>query len=137
MKRRDFLKACALFGAFAPLPHVGAAENAAPARKVIPGPHAKSVIEMWIWGGPSQLESWDPKPDAPEIYSNGIKAIPTNVPGIFVSEWMPLLAKHADKYSIIRTMTHPYFGHETASYLMQTGRQPGAGVVFPAIVKEA
>ena len=133
MKRRDFLKACALFGAFAPLPQVGAAESAAPARKTIPGPHARSVIEMWIWGGPSQLESWDPKPDAPQIYSNGLKAIPTNVPGISVSEWMPLLAKHADKYSIIRTMTHPYFGHETASYLMQTGRQPGSGVVFPAI----
>lgn len=93
----------------------------------------KSVIEIWVWGGPSQLETFDPKPDAPKEYNNGLKAIPTNVPGISISEMLPNLAKHADKYSIIRTMTHRHNGHETASYLMQTGREPGSGRVFPAI----
>ncbi|MBR2626248.1 MAG: DUF1501 domain-containing protein [Lentisphaeria bacterium] len=96
-------------------------------------PPAKSVIEIWVWGGPSQLETFDPKPDAPAKYNNGLKAINTNVPGIQISEMLPQLAKHADKYSIIRTMTHKHNGHETASYLMQTGREPGSGKVFPAI----
>lgn len=96
-------------------------------------PPAKSVIEIWVWGGPSQLETFDPKPNAPAEYNNNYKAIPTNVPGIEISEMLPNLAKHADKYSIIRTMTHRHNGHETASYLMQTGREPGSGKVFPAI----
>jgi len=96
-------------------------------------PPAKSVIEIWVWGGPSHLETFDPKPDAPAKYNNGLKAINTNVPGIQISEMLPQLAKHADKYSIIRTMTHKHNGHETASYLMQTGREPGSGKVFPAI----
>ena len=94
---------------------------------------AKTVIELWMWGGPSQLESFDPKPDAPADYNNGLKAIPTNVPGLSIHEWWPELAKCADLYSVIRTMTHPHFGHETATYLMQTGRNPGGGDVYPAI----
>lgn len=95
--------------------------------------YAKSVIEIWVWGGPSQLETFDPKPDAPKEYNNGLKAIPTNVKGVEIGELLPKLAQQADKFSIIRTMTHRHNGHETASYLMQTGREPGAGKVFPAI----
>ena len=94
---------------------------------------ARSVIEIWVWGGPSQLETFDPKPDADKAYNNGLKAIPTNVPGVAISELLPKLAQQADKYSIIRTMTHPHRGHETATYLMQTGREPGGGKVYPAI----
>lgn len=97
------------------------------------GAPAGSVIEIWVWGGPSQLETFDPKPKAAKDYNNGLKAIPTNVPGVEISEMLPKLAQQADKYSIIRTMTHPYSGHETATYLMQTGREPGGGQVFPAI----
>lgn len=94
---------------------------------------AKSVIELWLMGGPSSLETFDPKPDAPVDYNNGLKAIPTNVPGVMIHEWWPELAKCADLYSLIRTMTHPHAGHETAVYLMQTGRNPGGGAVYPAI----
>ena len=94
---------------------------------------AKSVIELWLWGGPSQLETFDPKPDAPADYNNGLKAIPTNVPGLAIHEWWPSLAACGHLYSVIRSMTHPHFGHETATYLMQTGRNPGGGDVFPAI----
>ncbi len=94
---------------------------------------AKSVIELWLWGGPSQLETFDPKPDAPADYCNGLKAIPTNVPGLAIHEWWPRLAACGHLYSVIRSMTHPHFGHETATYLMQTGRNPGGGDVFPAI----
>ncbi len=94
---------------------------------------AKSVIEIWVWGGPSQLETFDPKPNAPKEYNNGLKSIKTNVPGIEISELLPKLALQADKYAIIRTMTHPHRGHESATYLMQTGREPGGGRVYPAI----
>lgn len=97
------------------------------------GTPAKSVIEIWVWGGPSQLETVDPKPLADKAYNNGLKAIPTNVPGIEIGELLPKLAQHADKYSIIRSMTHGQNGHEIATYLMQTGREPGGGRVFPAI----
>ena len=94
---------------------------------------AKSVIELWLWGGPSQLETFDPKPDAPADYNNGLKAIPTDAPGLAIHEWWPSLAACGRLFSVVRSMTHPHFGHETATYLMQTGRSPGGGVVFPAI----
>ena len=94
---------------------------------------AKSVVEIWQWGGPSQLETFDPKPNASRDYNGGLKAIPTNVPGLEIHEWWPELAKCADLYSLIRSMTHKQFGHESAAYLMQTGRLPGGGEVCPAI----
>jgi hypothetical protein len=94
---------------------------------------AKSVIEVWLWGGPSQLETFDPKPKAHRDYNGGLKSISTNVPGMEVHEWWPRLAGCANLYSVIRTMTHRQFGHETAAYLMQTGRLPGGGEVFPAL----
>lgn len=94
---------------------------------------AKSVIEIWLWGGPSHLESFDPKPKASRDYNGELKAIPTNVPGMEIHEWWPRLAECANLYSVIRSMTHTQFGHETATYLMQTGRLPGGGEVFPAL----
>ena len=94
---------------------------------------AKSVVEIWQWGGPSQLETFDPKPNASRDYNGGLKSIPTNVPGIEIHEWWPELAKCANLYSVVRSMTHNQFGHESATYLMQTGRLPGGGEVCPAI----
>lgn len=136
MDRREFLKSFAAFAAFGAVAHFAGRPLAALAgeagAKPLPA-RAKSVIEIWVWGGPSQLETFDPKPNAPRDYNGGYKAIPTNVPGVQISEFLPLMAKQADKYSIIRTMTHPFPGHETATYLMQTGRNPGGGRVFPAI----
>ena len=89
-------------------------------------PKAKSVIQIWMWGGPSHLDTFDPKPDAGNDYCGPLKKpIPTNADGIRISELLPLLAKQADKYSIIRSMTHGNNSHETASYLVQTGREPG------------
>ncbi len=93
----------------------------------------RSVIELWIWGGPCHLETFDPKPDAGNSYNGGYGAIPTNVPGISISEFLPKLAQQMDKFSIIRSMCHGTNAHETATYLMQTGRMPGAGITYPAI----
>ena len=93
---------------------------------------AKAVIQIWMSGGPSHLDTFDPKPEAGAEYSGSlIKPIETNVTGIRISELMPVLAKQADKYSLIRSMTHGNNGHETAAYIVQTGRQPGGRVVFP------
>jgi uncharacterized protein (DUF1501 family) len=104
-----------------------AARAAAPAR-------AKSVIQVWLWGGPSHLDTFDPKPSAGYDYCGPLdKPIPTNVDGIVIGELLPLLAKQADKYSLIRSMTHGLNAHETAAYSVQTGRTPGDRLVYPGM----
>jgi hypothetical protein len=109
-----------------------AAEEQAP--KVVPKGKAKSVIQVFLWGGMSHSDTWDPKPDAGYDYTGQFaKTIPTNVKGIHLGELFPELAKHADKYSIIRSMTHRNNGHETAAYMMQTGHMPGQRLAYPCI----
>ncbi|MCX6891714.1 MAG: DUF1501 domain-containing protein [Verrucomicrobia bacterium] len=99
-----------------------------------PKARAKSVIQIWMWGGPSHLDTWDPKPEAGSDYCGPLdKPIATNVDGVRISELMPLLAKQADKYSIIRSMTHGVNGHETAAYMVQTARAQGGRDVFPSV----
>ncbi len=94
---------------------------------------AKSVIQIWMWGGPTHLDTFDPKPDAGDDYCGPLKkTVSTNVDGIRIGQLLPQLAKQADKYSIIRSMTHGVNGHETASYMVQTGRMPGR-LVFPSV----
>ncbi|MHC4461563.1 MAG: DUF1501 domain-containing protein [Planctomycetota bacterium] len=96
-------------------------------------PKAKSVIQIWMWGGPCHIDTFDPKPDAGNDYCGPFKKpIPTNVDGIQIGEMLPLLAQQADKYSIIRSMTHGINSHETASYMVQTGRKP-ARLVYPCV----
>ena len=88
---------------------------------------AKSVIQIWMWGGPCHLDTFDPKPEAGNDYAGPfISPIATNVDGIRINELLPLLAKQADKYSLLRSMSHGINGHETASYTVQTGRPPVA-----------
>jgi len=95
---------------------------------------AKSVVQIWMWGGPCHIDTFDPKPGAGYDYCGPLaKAIPTNVDGIQIGELLPLLAKEADKYSIIRSMTHGNNGHETASYMVQTGRASGGREVYPCV----
>lgn len=97
-------------------------------------PKAKSVIQIWMWGGPPHMDTFDPKPEAGSDYTGPLTSpIATNVSGIRICELLPLLAKQADKYSLIRSMTHGVNGHETAAYEVQTGRKPGSGQVFPGV----
>jgi uncharacterized protein DUF1501 len=101
----------------------------------VPAAHgkAKSVIQIWMWGGPAHLDTFDPKPEAGNDYSGPLNApIETNVKGIRIGELLPLLAKQADKYSLIRSMTHGVNAHETASYTVQTGRPSGGRDVYPS-----
>ena len=94
---------------------------------------AKAVIQIWMWGGPSHLDTFDPKPGAGHDYCGPLdKPIATNVDGIVISELMPELAKQADKYSLIRSMTHGSNAHETAAYMVQTGHAEGERLVYPS-----
>jgi len=94
----------------------------------------KSVIQIFLWGGMSHNDAWDPKPGTGYNYLGQFdKAIPTNVKGIQLGALFPYLAKQADKYSLIRSMTHGINGHETAAYLMQTGHKPGGRLAYPSV----
>jgi hypothetical protein len=107
-----------------------AAESAGePARDAAP---AKAVIQVWLAGGPPHTDTFDPKPESGSDYTGPLNGTSeTNVAGIRIGELLPELSKVADKYSLIRSMTHGVNGHETASYLTQTGRMPGR-LVYPA-----
>ncbi len=95
---------------------------------------AKAVIQIWLSGGPAHLDTFDPKPDAGYDYCGPLnKPIPTNVDGLQLGQLLPELAKIADKYSVIRSMAHGVNAHETASYLVQTGRMPGDRYVYPCV----
>ena len=84
-------------------------------------PKAKSVILLFLSGGPSQLDMWDLKPDAPEEIRGTFRPIDTNVPGIQVAEHMPRMARLADKYAIVRSVTHEQSAHPAAAYWMMAG----------------
>ena len=131
MSRRDVLRGSAVGagGLVLGSPLAGTA----PAATVRPG-KAKSVIQIWMWGGPAHLDTFDPKPGTGRDYCGPLdKPIETNVKGIRIGQSLPLLAKQADKYSIIRSMTHGVFAHETASYMTQTGRKAGGRDVYPCV----
>jgi hypothetical protein len=83
-----------------------------------------SVILIWKGGGPSHLDMWDLKPDAPVEYRGEFKPIATNVPGIEVGEHLPLSARVMDKFAVVRSVTHPDSGHESASHYLLTGYRP-------------
>jgi hypothetical protein len=105
-----------------------------PARAAVRPAKAKSVIQIWMWGGPCHIDTFDPKPDAGNDVTGPLnKPIETNVTGIRIGELLPILAKQADKFSILRTMTHGNNGHETASYMVQTGHKAGDGTVYPGV----
>lgn len=82
---------------------------------------AKSCILLYMWGGPSQLESFDLKPDAPDGIRGEFKPIATNVTGTRICEHLPLMARRADAYAIVRSMTHPGTNHSSSAYHMLTG----------------
>ncbi len=83
---------------------------------------AKSVILIFNCGAPSHIDLWDMKPDAPDGVRGLFKPIATNVPGVRISEILPSLARHADKYAIVRTVHHRHVGHNAGMYWSITGR---------------
>ena len=88
---------------------------------------AKNFIFIFLQGGPSHLDIWDPKPDAPDNIRGDFKVIPTRIPGVGVSEVMPNLAKVLDKTTLIRSVSYTpagLFNHTAAIYQMMTGYPP-------------
>jgi hypothetical protein len=113
--RQEFLR-IAGFGALA-------AGGAARARGETAGVRrAKSVIVVLASGGQSQLEMWDPKPEAPAEVRGEFRPIATAIPGALLTEHLPRIAQLADRYTLVRTMSHADLDHGSAVYLTLTGR---------------
>lgn len=126
LERRNFLQQLPFFGMAA-----GAlgwadifAAHAADLRK-----QRRACILLWMQGGPSQFETWDPKPD----HENGgsTKSISTSVSGIHIGENLPHTAKNIDHWCVLRSLTSKEGSHPRASYLMHTGYLPTASVKYP------
>jgi len=117
IRRRDFLGSLSL-----PLLR---------ARNTVPTP---SCIVLRLTGGPSQLDTWDMKPDAPSEVRGPFRPVRTNVPGMVISEIFPRLARHADKYAIIRSVHHTETTHAGAEQLFDLPAGPVQMVdMFPSI----
>jgi hypothetical protein len=86
-------------------------------------PTADACIYVFLWGGPPQQDMWDMKPDAPAGIRSQFAPINTVVPGITVSDQMPLFARHTDKTCLVRSLSHGSNNHEPSVYHMLTGRQ--------------
>jgi hypothetical protein len=82
---------------------------------------AKSVIFLFLFGGPSQLETFDLKPEAPEKIRGPFKPIACRTPGLMICERLPRLAVVSDKFAVLRTMSHPFNDHSTGAHYIQTG----------------
>lgn len=96
------------------------------------GATAQSCVLIWMGGGPSHLDTFDLKPDAPREIRGNFKPIETNVKGIRISEHLPMLAKQADKYCIVRSVTSPEAAHERGAHYMMTGFEPLPGFAVPS-----
>lgn len=90
-----------------------------------------AVILIWLDGGPSQLETYDPKPDAPAEYRGPYGTIQTKVPGIRISETLPHHARHADKMAFVRSLHHDNGDHFAAGHWMLTGRHGSTAADLP------
>ncbi len=87
----------------------------------------RSCILIFYYGGPSHLETWDMKPDAPREVRGEFQSIATNVPGIRIGEHQPHSAKVVDRLAIIRSMHHPMTNHNAAAFATLSGRSPAKG----------
>jgi hypothetical protein len=96
---------------------------------------ARSVLLLWLWGGPSHLDTWDPKPDSPLEYRGPFAAIPTKTTGLRFGELYPQLAARTDRFAVIRSLTTPSNDHGVAGTAGLTGSAAGGlnlgGQVIP------
>jgi hypothetical protein len=91
----------------------------------------KRVLLLWLAGGSSQLETWDPKPGRPT--GGPFKAIPTNVPGVHICELMPKMAKLMNRVALVRSLDTRIADHGQAADMMQRGRRPEGEIAYPDI----
>ena len=130
MNRRDFLRVGGLtalglgLGDFFHLQRAFASSNTLTAK-------AKSCILIWLDGGPSHLETFDPKPDAPQEVRGPLRTIATNLTGVRLSECLERTAGIMDKIAIVRSMTSPLGEHSLASQYLMTGYKPTPALDYP------
>lgn len=130
MSRRDFLHAGAISLLGLTLPQFAALQAQGQVRK----DKDINCIMLFLLGAPSQLDTWDMKPNAPLEIRGPFKPIKTNVPGIHISEIFPRMAKRAHMYSVIRSVYHTAAAvHDTGHQMMQTGRLFSGGIEHPHI----
>src|SRR5262245_31938945 len=118
--RRSFLKVGMLGASGLSLAGLLRAEAAAGTVK-----RDASVIILWMRGGPSHIDMWDPKPDAPAEYRGEFGVSSTCVKGILLSDMLPMSGKVMDKWSIVRSLNHHDAGHSTGDQICFTGYDPG------------
>ena len=128
-KRRDFLKVGAIGAGLSLTDYLRLAK----AGEVKPNAKAKSVIYIRLGGGPTHMDTFDMKPDAPEEYRGNLKPIKSNVPGMEFCEKFPLLAKCADKFTILRGVSHTLAAHELGTKYLLTGNRPLPSIEFPSL----
>ena len=125
--RRDFLRVGGAGMLGMSLNNILAVQSASAASNHVGSPgwgKAKSVIMVYLQGGPSHLDLWDPKPDAPDNVRSVFKPIPTKIPGVNYTEILPNLAKVNDKFTMVRSMSYTpvgLFNHTAAIYQIMTG----------------
>jgi len=128
IQRRSFLQVgLAGLGAWG----VGDLFQARAASAASVSPKDTSLILIWLDGGPSHHDTYDPKPDAPAEYRGFWRHIPTNVPGIDITELFPLQAKLADKFALLRSVHHDTGDHFTGGHWMLTGHGEVSGANTP------
>ena len=94
---------------------------------------AKSCILIWLDGGPSHLDTFDPKPAAPSEIRSPFGTMATSVPGLHVCEHLPLTAKVMHEVALIRSMTHELGNHDTGTRFMLTGHRPTPALSYPSL----
>jgi hypothetical protein len=123
LDRRSFVKAGVLGAAGLSLSQLLKAE--ARGKEAAQATRRPSVIILWMRGGPSHIDMWDPKPDAPVEYRGEFGVMNTNVPGIMLSDMLPMCAKMQDKWSIVRSLHHHDAGHSSGDQICFTGYNSG------------
>jgi hypothetical protein len=122
--RRRFLHRVGLGTLGLSLADFFAVQTLAQGSDAVPAERARSCIVLYCWGGMSHLETWDLKPEAPVEYRGEFRPIATRVPGLRVGEHLPLLARHADKLAVIRSIHHRSSAHGKGMYWNWTGHAP-------------
>src|SRR5207248_1565965 len=84
-------------------------------------PRTRAVIQLFLWGGPSQHETFDLKPNAPDGVRGEFRPVATRTPGVRITEHLPRLAALSDRYAVVRSLTHTGVNHGTSAYHMLTG----------------
>ncbi len=131
--RRDFLQIGAATALGLSLPGVLAAEARAKEGRSGRPAKARSVILIWLAGGPATIDMWDNKPEAPEGIRGEFKSIPTAAPGIAFSEPLPKMAAVANKLTVVRSLHHSIPSHGPATVFMTTGNKPTPALQYPSM----